>query len=65
VGKVYCKVDADAGPIAVGDLLTSSNTVGHAMRVSDLGFERPSLPTISLRAVYAFVYPTTPQTQSR
>jgi hypothetical protein len=35
VGKVYCKVDADAGPIAVGDLLTSSDTVGHAMRVSD------------------------------
>jgi hypothetical protein len=35
VGKVFCKVDADAGPIAVGDLLTSSNTPGHAMRVAD------------------------------
>ena len=35
VGKVYCKVDADAGPIAVGDLLTTSDTPGHAMRVSD------------------------------
>jgi hypothetical protein len=35
VGKVYCKVDADAGPIAVGDLLTSSDRPGHAMRVGD------------------------------
>jgi hypothetical protein len=35
VGKVYCKVDADAGPISVGDLLTSSDRPGHAMRVSD------------------------------
>jgi hypothetical protein len=35
VGKVYCKVDANAGPIAVGDLLTTSDTAGHAMRVND------------------------------
>ena len=35
VGKVYCKVDANEGPIAVGDLLTTSNTPGHAMRVAD------------------------------
>jgi hypothetical protein len=35
MGKVYCKVDADVGPIAVGDLLTTSNTPGHAMRVAD------------------------------
>jgi hypothetical protein len=35
VGKVYCKVDADLGPIAVGDLLTSSDTPGHAMKVTD------------------------------
>ena len=35
VGKVFCKVNADYGPIAVGDLLTSSETPGHAMRVSD------------------------------
>ena len=35
VGKVYCKVDADVGPIEVGDLLTTSNTPGHAMRVGD------------------------------
>ena len=33
--RFYCKVDADAGPIAVGDLLTTSDTPGHAMRVAD------------------------------
>jgi hypothetical protein len=37
VGKVYCKVDAGDGPIMVGDLLTTSSTPGHAMRVSDSG----------------------------
>jgi len=31
-GKVWCKVDADAAPVDVGDLLTTSNTPGHAMR---------------------------------
>jgi hypothetical protein len=35
VGKVYCKVDADTESIAVGDLLTTSETAGHAMKVSD------------------------------
>jgi hypothetical protein len=35
VGKVYCKVDADYGPIEVGELLTSSSTPGHAMKASD------------------------------
>jgi hypothetical protein len=34
-GKVYCKVDAQFGPIEVGDLLTTSPTLGHAMRASD------------------------------
>lgn len=37
VGKVYCRVDAAYGAIAVGDLLTSSPTPGHAMRASDPG----------------------------
>jgi hypothetical protein len=32
VGKVYCKVDAQYGPIEVGDLLTTSPSPGHAMR---------------------------------
>ncbi|MFC9872894.1 hypothetical protein [Nocardia salmonicida] len=35
VGRVHCKVDADYGSIAIGDLLTTSPTVGHAMRVDD------------------------------
>jgi hypothetical protein len=35
VGKVYCKVDASYHPIAVGDLLTTSATPGHAMRAVD------------------------------
>ena len=34
-GKVYCKVDAQFGPIEVGDMLTSSDTPGHAMKASD------------------------------
>jgi hypothetical protein len=35
IGKVYCKVDAQYGAIEVGDLLTSSQTPGHAMRASE------------------------------
>jgi hypothetical protein len=35
MGKVCCKVDASYGAIAVGDLLTTSPTSGHAMKVSD------------------------------
>ena len=35
MGKAYCKVDADYAPIAVGDLLTTSATAGHAMKVTD------------------------------
>lgn len=35
VGKVYCKADARYGPIAVGDMLTTSPTHGHAMRAAD------------------------------
>jgi hypothetical protein len=35
VGKVYCKVDARYSPIDVGDLLTTSPTAGHAMRVDN------------------------------
>ena len=36
-GKVYCKVDARYGPVEVGDLLTTSPTRGHAMKVIDHG----------------------------
>jgi hypothetical protein len=35
MGKVYCKVDAQFGPIEVGDLLTTSPTDGHAMKAID------------------------------
>lgn len=35
VGKVYCKVDAQNAPIEVGDLLTTSPTLGHAMKADD------------------------------
>jgi hypothetical protein len=35
MGKVYCKVDADYGAIEIGDLLTTSATVGHAMKAQE------------------------------
>jgi hypothetical protein len=35
VGRVYCKADAQYGPISVGDMLTTSPTAGHAMRAAD------------------------------
>ena len=34
-GRVHCRVDADYGPVGVGDLLTTSPTVGHAMKAED------------------------------
>lgn len=34
-GKVYCHVDAGYGPVDVGDLLTTSATLGHAMKATD------------------------------
>ncbi len=36
-GRVYCLADASNGPIEPGDLLTTSATPGHAMRVTDRG----------------------------
>jgi hypothetical protein len=35
LGKVYCKVDARYSAIEVGDLLTTSPTLGHAMKAED------------------------------
>lgn len=35
MGKVYCKVDAQYSAIGVGDLLTTSETPGHAMKALD------------------------------
>lgn len=34
-GRVYCRVDAGYGPVRPGDLLTTSPTTGHAMKVTD------------------------------
>ena len=35
LGKVYCKVDARYSPVEVGDLLTTSPTMGYAMKADD------------------------------
>ena len=35
IGKVYCNVDANLAPVGVGDLLTTSPTVGYAMKAED------------------------------
>ena len=35
LGKVYCKADANFAPIEMGDLLTTSPTLGHAMKAAD------------------------------
>lgn len=35
IGRVFCKVDASYGAIGVGDLLTTSQTPGHAMKAGD------------------------------
>jgi hypothetical protein len=35
MGKVFCNVDASYESVEVGDLLTTSNTPGHAMKASD------------------------------
>jgi hypothetical protein len=39
-GRVYCWADASNSPIGPGDLLTSSSTPGHAMKVTDYGVGR-------------------------
>lgn len=35
MGKVFCRVDANSGPIVAGDLLTTSALPGHAMKATD------------------------------
>lgn len=35
LGKVFCKVDAQFGAVEVGDWLTTSPTLGHAMKASE------------------------------
>ena len=34
-GRVFCLVDATIAAVAPGDLLTTSNVPGHAMKVTD------------------------------
>lgn len=36
-GRVYCMVDASYAPVEPGDMLTTSDTAGHAMKVTDYG----------------------------
>jgi len=36
-GRVYCRVDASYGAVQPGDLLTTSDTPGYAMKVADHG----------------------------
>lgn len=35
LGRVFCKADAQEGPIQIGSLLTTGTTKGHAMRAHD------------------------------
>jgi hypothetical protein len=35
VGTAFCLADADFGPIEAGDPVTSSETLGHAMKAAD------------------------------
>jgi hypothetical protein len=37
MGKAFVLVDAERAPVAVGDMLTTSSTPGHAMKVTDPG----------------------------
>jgi len=36
IGTAFCWADADKGSIEVGDLVTASSTLGHAMKATDL-----------------------------
>jgi len=45
-GRVPCKVDATYAPIEPGDLLTTSDTPGHAMKAAD-----PQIGTILGKAL--------------
>jgi hypothetical protein len=53
LGKVACKVDASYAPIAVGDLLTTSPTPGHAMKATDSNKAFGSVLGKALRALDA------------
>ena len=42
-GRVYCMVDASQGEIEPGDMLTTSTTVGHAMKAADFDRARGAI----------------------
>ncbi len=52
-GKAFVRVDADRGPVRIGDLLTTSATSGHAMRVDDASRVAGSLVGRALTALDA------------
>jgi hypothetical protein len=51
LGKVYCKVDARHAPIRVGDLLTTSDTLGHAMKATNRRHSSGAVIGKALRAL--------------
>jgi hypothetical protein len=51
MGKVYCKVDARFGAVRTGDLLTTSPTIGHAMKASDRSLAFGAVVGKALRAL--------------
>ena len=42
-GRVWCFVDADRGAVVPGDMLTTSDTPGHAMKVGDHGLAQGAI----------------------
>ncbi len=42
-GRVYCMVDANENPVKIGDMLTTSDVPGHAMKVKDFDRARGSI----------------------
>ncbi len=43
IGRVYCYVDASFGAIEPGDMLTTSPTLGHAMKANDMDKARGAI----------------------
>ena len=42
-GRVYCMVDATENPVEIGDMLTTSEVPGHAMKVNDFDQARGAI----------------------
>ena len=52
-GRVYCMADASNGPIVPGDLLTTSEVPGHAMKVTDHGLAQGAILGKAMTALEA------------